>query len=70
MQKERRAMNIEDAATEVLVNQLEIAKQSIGDRDQRIWELQKKVEAPGRHAEQAGPPNEALSPGAAAAIGA
>jgi len=37
-------MNIEDAATEVLVNQLEIARQSIEDRDRRIWELQKRVE--------------------------
>jgi hypothetical protein len=37
-------MNIEDDATEVLVNQLGIARQSIEDRDRRIWELQKKVE--------------------------
>ena len=37
-------MNIEDVATEVLVNQLDIARQSIEDRDRRIWELQKKVE--------------------------
>jgi hypothetical protein len=36
-------MNIEDA-TEVLVSQLAIARQSIEDRDRRIWELQKKVE--------------------------
>jgi hypothetical protein len=37
-------MNIEDAATEVLVNQLAIARQSIEDRDRRIWELQKRAE--------------------------
>ena len=37
-------MNTEDAATEVLVSQLAIARQSIEDRDRRIWELQKKVE--------------------------
>ena len=37
-------MNIEDDATEVLVNQLGIARQSIEDRDRRIWELQKRVE--------------------------
>jgi len=37
-------MNIEDDATEVLVSQLDIARQSIQDRDRRIWELQKKVE--------------------------
>ena len=37
-------MNIEDAATEVLVNQLDIARQSIEDRDRRIWELQKRIE--------------------------
>ena len=37
-------MTIEDAATEVLVSQLAIARQSIEDRDRRIWELQKKVE--------------------------
>jgi hypothetical protein len=39
-----KAMNIEDDATEVLVNQLGIARQSIEDRDRRIWELQKRVE--------------------------
>ena len=37
-------MDIEQAATEVLVNQLDIARQSIEDRDRRIWELQKRVE--------------------------
>ncbi len=37
-------MNIEDDATEVLVNQLAIARQSIEDRDRRIWELGKRVE--------------------------
>ena len=37
-------MNIEDAATEVLVNQLAIARQSIEDRDRRIWELEKRAE--------------------------
>ena len=37
-------MTIEEAATEVLVNQLDIARQSIEDRDRRIWELQKRVE--------------------------
>jgi hypothetical protein len=42
--KRSRIMTIEDAATEVLVNQLEIARQSIEDRDRRIWELQKRVE--------------------------
>ncbi len=36
-------MNIDDA-TEVLVNQLAIARQSIEDRDRRIWELGKRVE--------------------------
>ena len=40
----RKTMDIEQAATEVLVNQLEIARQSIEDRDRRIWELQKRVE--------------------------
>ena len=39
-----KTMNIEDAATEVLAYQLDIARQSIEDRDRRIWELQKKVE--------------------------
>jgi hypothetical protein len=43
-QKESRVMEIEEAATEVLVNQLDIARQSIEDRDRRIWELQKRVE--------------------------
>ncbi len=37
-------MDIQDAATEVLVNQLDIARQSIQDRDRTIWELQKRVE--------------------------
>ena len=37
-------MDIEQAATEVLVNQLDIARQCIEDRDKRIWELQKRVE--------------------------
>ncbi len=37
-------MNIEEAAEEVLVSQLAIARQSIEDRDKRIWELQKRVE--------------------------
>jgi hypothetical protein len=37
-------MTIEEAATEVLVNQLDTARQSIEDRDRRIWELQKRVE--------------------------
>ena len=37
-------MDIEQAVTEVLVNQLDIARQSIEDRDRRIWELQKRVE--------------------------
>jgi hypothetical protein len=37
-------MNIEDAATEVLVNQLAIARQSIEDRDRRIWELERRAE--------------------------
>jgi len=37
-------MDIDQAATEVLVNQLEIARQSIEDRDRNIWELQKRVE--------------------------
>ena len=33
-----------DDATEVLVNQLAIARQSIEDRDRRIWELEKRAE--------------------------
>jgi hypothetical protein len=37
-------MDIEQAATEVLVNQLAIARQCIEDRDRRVWELQKRVE--------------------------
>ena len=37
-------MNIEDDATEVLVSQLAIARQSIEDRDRRIWELEKRAE--------------------------
>jgi len=41
----RLKMNIEDDdATEVLVNQLAIARQSIEDRDRRIWELEKRLE--------------------------
>ena len=37
-------MDIDEAATEVLVSQLDVARQCIEDRDRRIWELQKKVE--------------------------
>ncbi len=37
-------MNIEDAATEVLVYQLDIARQSIEDRDKRIGDLLIRVE--------------------------
>jgi hypothetical protein len=37
-------MNIEEAAEEVLVNQLDIARQSIQDRDRRIGDLQIRVE--------------------------
>ena len=37
-------MNIEDAAEEVLVNQLDIARQSIEDRDRRIGDLLIRVE--------------------------
>jgi len=37
-------MDIEQAATEVLVNQLDIARQCIEDRDRSIRELQKRVE--------------------------
>jgi hypothetical protein len=44
MSERRKTMDIEQAATEVLVNQLAIARQSIEDRDRRIWELQKRVE--------------------------
>ena len=35
---------LERAATEVLVNQLDIARQCIEDRDRRIWELEKRTE--------------------------
>ena len=37
-------MDINQALDEVLANQLDIARQSIEDRDKRIWELQKRVE--------------------------
>jgi type II secretory pathway component PulJ len=37
-------MDINQALDEVVVNQLAIARQSIEDRDRRIWELQKRVE--------------------------
>jgi len=37
-------MTIEDAATEVLVSQLAIARQSIEDRDRRIGDLLIRVE--------------------------
>lgn len=37
-------MDINQALDEVLANQLNIARQSIEDRDKRIWELQKRVE--------------------------
>jgi hypothetical protein len=37
-------MNIDDDVTEVLVNQLAIARQCIEDRDRRIWELEKRAE--------------------------
>ena len=37
-------MDIEQAVTEVLVNQLAIARQSIEDRDKRIGELLLRVE--------------------------
>ena len=37
-------MNIEDAATEVLVAQLAIARQSIEDRNRRIQELETRAE--------------------------
>ena len=37
-------MDIEQAATEIIVNQLAVARQSIEDRDKLIWELQKRVE--------------------------
>jgi hypothetical protein len=37
-------MDIGDALDVVLVSQLDIARQSIEDRDRCIWELQKKVE--------------------------
>ncbi len=37
-------MNTIEATDEILVNQLGIARQSIEDRDRRIWELQKRVE--------------------------
>ena len=45
MESERRkTMDINQALDEVLVNQLDIARQCIEDRDRRIWELQKRVE--------------------------
>ena len=37
-------MDILETATQVVANQLAIARQSIEDRDRRIWELQKRVE--------------------------
>ena len=37
-------MTIEEAATEVLVNQLDIARQSVEDRDRRIKDLLIRVE--------------------------
>ena len=37
-------MDITQVAAEVVANQLAIARQSIEDRDRRIWELQKRVE--------------------------
>jgi hypothetical protein len=42
--RKEKPMEADEAATEVLVSQLEIARQSIEDRDRRIWELQKRVE--------------------------
>jgi hypothetical protein len=45
-QKEDKTMNIklEQDATEFRLNQLEIARQSLEEKDRRIWELLKKVE--------------------------
>jgi len=40
----RKTMDITEAAAQVVANQLAIARQSIEDRDRRIWELQKRVE--------------------------
>jgi hypothetical protein len=40
---ERKTMNIADI-DEVIVNQLAVARQSIEERDQKIWELQTRVE--------------------------
>ena len=37
-------MNIEDAAEELLVHQLAIARQSLEERDERIADLNRKVE--------------------------
>lgn len=37
-------MDIEDAARENKLAELEILRQSLEDRDRRIWELEKKVE--------------------------
>jgi len=44
MSERRKTMDITQAAAEVVANQLAIARQSIEDRDRRIWELQKRVE--------------------------
>lgn len=37
-------MDVIDAANEVLAFQLDIARQSIEERDRKVWELQKRVE--------------------------
>ena len=37
-------MDITQIADELVTNQLAIARQSIEERDRRIWELQKRVE--------------------------
>lgn len=37
-------MNIEDAARENKLAELDIARQVVEDKNQRIWELEKKIE--------------------------
>lgn len=37
-------MTIEDAAEELVINQLDIARQSLDQKDRQIWELQRRVE--------------------------
>jgi hypothetical protein len=42
--KREDVMNVDDAARENKLAELEILRQSLEDRDRRIWELEKKVE--------------------------